>query len=297
MIRRAGSATTTCSARSCEPGWRRWERRGCGRRTIGRRGHWKLAATSTPRCATRWRWGMWIASSQILRGALARSMSMSDGAADTARAVRLWLHERGAAAIETDPAWVMEMLIGLISISRPDDAPSWLERVRQAHPDADGPLTGLIEGAWGEHLANRGQPLEAIRRFGLALDAVGGAPPNVGLLALLHVATARAHIQCGQMDQARAVLQHAHEHPVGHPVADEVRNRGRRRVRGRERRRARRGGGDRPRRRGVGRCCSASAATSSGGCTPGWRWSRCTSSATSTSRHASSSRASVRTPS
>ena len=164
--------------------------------------------------------------SQILRGALARSMSMSDGAADTARAVRLWLHERGAAAIETDPAWVLEMLIGLISISRPDDAPSWLERVRQAHPDADGPLTAFIEGAWGEHLANRGQPLEAIGRFGLAMDAVGGAPPNVGLLPLMHVGTARAHIQCGQMDQARAVLQHARAHPVGHPVADEVRNRG-----------------------------------------------------------------------
>ena len=164
--------------------------------------------------------------SQILRGAIARSMSMSDGVADTARAVRLWLHERGAAAIESDPAWVLEMLIGLISISRPDDAPSWLERVRRAHPDADGPLIAVIEGAWSEHLANRGQPLGAISRCGLAMDAVGGAPPNVGLLPLLYVATARAHIQCGQMDQARAVLQHAHAHPVGHPVADEVRNRG-----------------------------------------------------------------------
>ena len=51
-------------------------------------------------------------------------------------------------------------------------------------------------------------------------------PPNVGLLPLLYVGTARAHIQCGQIDQARAVLQHAHAHPVGHPVADEVRNRG-----------------------------------------------------------------------
>ena len=164
--------------------------------------------------------------SQILRGALARSMSMSDGVADTTRAVRLWLHERGAAAIETDPAWVLEMLIGLIAISRPDDAPSWLERVRRAHPDADGPLIAVIEGAWSEHLANRGQPLEAIGRCGLAMDAVGGAPPNVGLLPLLYVATARAHIQSGQMDQARAVLQHAYEHPVGHPVADDVRNRG-----------------------------------------------------------------------
>lgn len=164
--------------------------------------------------------------SQILRGALARSMSMSDGAADTARAVRLWLHERGAEAVQRDPAWVLEMLIGLIAISRPDDAPAWLERVRQAHPDADGPLTGFIEGAWGEHLANRGQPLEAISRFGSALDAVAGTPPNVGLLPLLFVGTARAHIQCGHVDEARAVLHHARAHPVGHPVADDVRNPG-----------------------------------------------------------------------
>ena len=164
--------------------------------------------------------------SQILRGALARSMSMSDGAVETARAVRLWLHERGAAAIESDPAWVLEMLIGLITISRPDDAPSWLERVRRAHPDADGPLVAVIEGAWSEHLANRGQSLGAISRCELAMDAVGGAPPNMGLLPLLYMAMARAHIQCGQVDQARAVLQHAYAHPVGHPVADDVRNRG-----------------------------------------------------------------------
>jgi ATP/maltotriose-dependent transcriptional regulator MalT len=163
---------------------------------------------------------------QILRGAIARSMSMSDGAADTVRAVRVWLHERGAAAVETDPAWVLEMLMALITISRPDDAQSWLERVRRAHPDADGPLTALIEGVWSEHWAVRGQPFEALRCLGLAVDAVGGTPPNVGMLPLLFTATARAHIQSAQMDQARAVLQHAHAHPVGHPVIDEVRNRG-----------------------------------------------------------------------
>lgn len=163
---------------------------------------------------------------QILRGGLARTMSMSAGADDAVRAVRLWLHELGATSIQTDPAWVVELLIGLISISRPEDAPSWLERVRRAHPDADGPLTGLIEGAWGEHLANRGRPLDAIRRFELAMDSVGGAPPNVGLFPLLYVVTARAHIQAGQMDQARALLQHARTHPVGQPVADDVRNRG-----------------------------------------------------------------------
>ena len=111
---------------------------------------------------------------EILRRAVARSMSISEGADDAVRAVRLWLHELGETAIETDPAWVVELVIGLITISRPEDAAAWLERVRRAHPDAGGPLIGLIEGAWGEHLSNQGRPLEAIDRFELALEAVDG---------------------------------------------------------------------------------------------------------------------------
>jgi ATP/maltotriose-dependent transcriptional regulator MalT len=163
---------------------------------------------------------------QILRASIGHSMSMSEGADDAARAVRLWLHELGADVVETDPACVLEMLIGLIGLTRPDDAPSWLERVRRAHPDADGALTALIEGAWNEHHQSHGQPLEALRRAGLALDAVGGHPPNVGLLPLLPVSTARAHIQAGQMDQAWTILEHAQANPIGSPVADAVRNRG-----------------------------------------------------------------------
>ena len=37
------------------------------------------------------------------------------------------------------------------------------------------------------HLQNHGQPLGAIRRLGLAMDAVGGEPLNVGPLALVYV--------------------------------------------------------------------------------------------------------------
>ena len=60
----------------------------------------------------------------------------------TVRAIRLWLNEFGAAMIETDPAWVVELLIGLISLSDTDDGPAWLERVRQgpsARPAASSP--------------------------------------------------------------------------------------------------------------------------------------------------------------
>lgn len=161
---------------------------------------------------------------QILRDALTRSMSVSGGADEVVRALRLWLHELGAAAVETDPALLVEFVIGLISVSHPDDVATWLDRVQHAHPDADGQLAALIEGAWSQHHDHRGQPLEAIRRLGLALDAVGGTPPSVGLLALLYTATARAHLHAGQIDQARSLLGHARAHPVGHPVADDVRN-------------------------------------------------------------------------
>ena len=52
---RAGTATTTCSAPSCAPGWRRWAAPGSRRPTTGRRGPSRSAATSPARCGTRWR--------------------------------------------------------------------------------------------------------------------------------------------------------------------------------------------------------------------------------------------------
>ena len=128
--------------------------------------------------------------------------------------------------IETDPAWVVEFLIVLITLTGGDDAPWWLDRVRQAHPDADGELVALIEGAWNEHHQHLGQPLEAIRRLRAGLDAVGGTPPSHGLLPLVHASTARAYIQAGEPDQAGAVLERAFGEPVGSPVADDVRHPG-----------------------------------------------------------------------
>ena len=153
-------------------------------------------------------------------------MSMSEGADVVVEAVRLWLHEAGAEVVKTDPAWVVELVIGLTGLSRADEAPPWLARVRLAHPDADDELTALIEGAWNEHYQHRGQPLEAIRHLDKALEALGGTPPDRGLLSLVYAATARAHVQAGQLDLAGAVVEHALAHPTGNALADEVRNRG-----------------------------------------------------------------------
>ena len=58
-------------------------------------------------------------ASQILRSALRQSMSMSEAADDTVQAMRQWLHQNGADGVQRDPAWVMELLIGLISMLAP----------------------------------------------------------------------------------------------------------------------------------------------------------------------------------
>ena len=123
---------------------------------------------------------------RILRTSISSSMGMPDVAEDAMRAVRLWLHEQGEACVESDPVWVLELLIGLMGLARPQDAVMWIERIQRAHPEADGPLTALIEGTWNEHHQTHGQPIEALRHLDRAGDAVGWRPPpDSGLLALL----------------------------------------------------------------------------------------------------------------
>jgi LuxR family maltose regulon positive regulatory protein len=159
---------------------------------------------------------------RIVRAALNRSASQPDGMDLTVRAIRLWLHEYGVAVIETDPVWVVELLIGLTTLSDADDVPAWLERVRQAHPRADGELTALIEMAHAAHHQQRGQPLRAIARLRAAAEATGGIRSPRGPLGHLDASIATAQIQAGQPADALAGIERALPHPVGSPVADDV---------------------------------------------------------------------------
>ena len=164
---------------------------------------------------------------QVVRAAVVGSMSMPQGSdADVAvQAVRLWLHELGPQFVERDPTLVVELVLGLISLTGPDDAPAWLDRVSRAHPNADRHLVAHIEGTWSEHHQYRGQPLEAIQRLRTALDAVGGKLPSQGSLRCCTPATL-AHLQAGQLEKAAGIIQGALDHPVGNPVVDEVRHPG-----------------------------------------------------------------------
>jgi LuxR family maltose regulon positive regulatory protein len=163
---------------------------------------------------------------KILRSAVDQSMSMAIGADVAVPALRLWLHQFGEEFVQSDPKWVLELLVGLITLSGPDDVPTWLEKVRRAHPEPTGEVAGLIEGAYNEHHQHRGQPLEALRHVRLSMDAVGGRPPSQGLLSLLYTVWARGHVNAGEVDRAAEVLDHALANPVGNRVPDEVRHPG-----------------------------------------------------------------------
>jgi LuxR family maltose regulon positive regulatory protein len=163
---------------------------------------------------------------RILHAVIARSLSLSEGADVAVRAIRLWLHKYGAAHIETDPAGLVELLIGLSTLARSDDVPAWLERVREAHPSTTGEVAALIDGAWAEHHQQRGQPLAARVRLAAAMDAVDGRPPAEGLLVTLHSASVRAEISVGDLEQAQRRIDHALAHPVGNALVDSVRHPG-----------------------------------------------------------------------
>ena len=159
---------------------------------------------------------------RVLRESLAREMSLSD--LEVARqAIRSWLHEFGAQMIETNPEGVVEFLIGLISITGPDDAVWWLERVEHAHPDRDGDLMALTEGARSELSLYKGDSRLALLHGTATVDAVDGRPANKGLIPLAFSVVIRAHIQAGDFDGARAAVERAAAFPTGNALADEVR--------------------------------------------------------------------------
>ena len=140
---------------------------------------------------------------QILRNTFDRHLTVPQDTEVIAPAVRAWLHQFGTPLLSTDPGWILEFLIALIAITGPDDAEWWLQRIERAHPAADGALATLIEGAWAELHLYRGRSSDAVRHARAALDAVGGQPPAHGLGSLAFAVGVRAHLQAGELDEAR----------------------------------------------------------------------------------------------
>jgi LuxR family transcriptional regulator, maltose regulon positive regulatory protein len=163
---------------------------------------------------------------RLVRSVLRRSTRRPDDGGITLRAIRRWLHEYGEGTIETDPVWVMELLLGLITSSDSDEELVWMERIQAVHPHADGELGALIEMVRAVHHEHLGQPLEAIVRLRDAGEAVGRTRVDEGPLAHLDVLMAGAHLQAGQAPEALVILERAMAHPCGDVVADRVRGPG-----------------------------------------------------------------------
>jgi LuxR family maltose regulon positive regulatory protein len=158
----------------------------------------------------------------IIRRTLVRWITAIDPDV-TGAVVRQWLYQHRRAQTIADPVQVIECILPLVATTPADDAPFWLNEIAAAHPDAPPALTALMQGLWAEHHLYRGEADEATSRAQLAMDAVGGAPPPEGLLPVLPVVLARAHIQANELAAAAAVLGAAEARRTGHPVVDGVR--------------------------------------------------------------------------
>ena len=158
----------------------------------------------------------------IIRRTVGRWFTAIDPDA-TGAVVRQWLHRHRPTLISTDPVQVIELMLPLVATTPADDTPFWLDEIATAHPDASPALTAQVQGLWAEHHLYRGEADEATPRAQAAMDVLGGAPPPQGLLPLLPIALARAHIQANDLDDAEAVLNAAEARRTGHPVVDGVR--------------------------------------------------------------------------
>ena len=158
----------------------------------------------------------------ILRAALDRSLSLSEGAGVAVQAVRLWLHEFGATFVTTEPAWVVEFVTGLITLAgRTTLRGGWSGSAGPIPmPTACSPPSSRAHGASITSTAG-----SQWRRSATCVWRwmPSGVPSNRGLLPLLYAGTARAYLQAGELDEAGAVLERALAHPVGNPLTDEVR--------------------------------------------------------------------------
>ena len=158
----------------------------------------------------------------IVRNTIRRSMNVSD-VAMSAPAVRYWLYEHGDDQITTDPELVLDFVLAMVVTSGSEDAVQWLNKIGQAHPDAPAELSVLLHGIWAEHHLHHGQLEQSYGHAERAMAAVGGDPPRRGLLPMLHVQSARAHLDNGNVAGARTVLDTALDRPSGYPALDDVR--------------------------------------------------------------------------
>ena len=215
----------------------------------------------------------------LVRAFMGRWLNVHAG--QTSAVARHWLHAKGAEQVRSDPETVVEIVLALIASSGPDDAVHWLERVLAVHGDGPSELTAYTQGVWAEHHLHRGETEQGLIRAHLALEAVSGRLPDRRLYPLMHTLRARAHLDDGDADTARSVLDEAMARTGGHPTVVDVRlpacDRG-----WPSSTATSCGPSGWPPQQGVAPTTSPSTPTSPAGCTRGRRWPGCSPSGVTT---------------
>ena len=156
----------------------------------------------------------------VVSATISSSLDLSDSQVSI-MAVRAWLREYGLDAVRSDPEQLVELVLGLAQMGKPE-VEGWLARVQEAHPDPDPSLSRLLHGTWAEYHLARGDPEEALPHNQRAAEANRRANRPHPLFVLLPVQRGRAYLMAGDMAGLAGVLESVSA-PVGAPIVDEVR--------------------------------------------------------------------------
>ena len=156
----------------------------------------------------------------VVTATISSSLDLSDSQVST-MAVRAWLREYGLDAVRSDPEQLVELVLGLAQMGKPE-VEGWLARVQEAHPDPDPSLSRLLHGTWAEYLLARGDPEEALPHNQRAAEANRRADRPHPLFVLLPVQRGRGYLMAGDMAGLAGVLESVSA-PIGAPIVDEAR--------------------------------------------------------------------------
>ena len=156
----------------------------------------------------------------VVSATISSSLDLSDSQVSI-MAVRAWLREYGLDAVRTDPEQLVELVLGLAQMGKPE-VEGWLTLVQEAHPDPDPSLSGLLHGTWAEYHLARGDPEQALPHNQQAAEANRRANRPHPLFVVLPVQRGRAYLMSGDMPGLAGVLESV-SGPVGAPIVDEVR--------------------------------------------------------------------------
>lgn len=161
------------------------------------------------------------ASSILLAGSIGTlDVADRDMSASLARA---WLGEFGREQLITDPCRVLEFVAILLLASGSEETVWWLSQAELEHPVPPPEVEALIAGLWASYDLVQGQADKAIEKATEAMAAIERAGHREGLLSSGPFVLARGHLQAGDPNAARTVMNRISLGPPGSVIVDQVR--------------------------------------------------------------------------